>query len=135
VLLQRPDDPGEIEERAAQAVNLVDHDAVHAAGLYVLEEALEGGAIHVAACVAAVIVARVQALPAFAALTGDVRLGRFALGVEAVELLVKPLVRGLARVDRASDLLGGHLPFRSPKKWYPFQWEPVTALATADSDR
>ena len=42
-----------------------------------------------------------QTLPAQVTLAGDERLARLALGIQGVELLVEPLVGGLAGVDGA----------------------------------
>jgi len=66
-------------------------------------EPLEGRAVHVAAGVPAVVVAGGQAFPALAALAGDVRLARFALRIERVELLFESFVRRLPRVDGTAD--------------------------------
>jgi len=43
-----------------------------------------------------------QAGPALVLLAGDVRLGRFPLGVERVEVLLQALIGGLAGVDGAA---------------------------------
>src|SRR5262249_52782508 len=96
---------------------------------------------------AAVVVASRQRGPAGVGLAVDVRFGRLALGVQRVEILVQPFFGAFARVDRAAHRRGrrrfrlagaGHDlgPFLvSPKKKCPEQWEPVTALATALSER
>ena len=55
--------PGEVEQRAAEPVDLVDDHAVDLAGLDVGQQALQGGAVHVAAGEAAVVVAVGQARP------------------------------------------------------------------------
>ena len=41
--------------------------------------------------------------PAFVLLADDVGLAGLALGVEGVELLLQPILGGLARVDGAAD--------------------------------
>src|SRR5262249_58523001 len=98
---------------------------------------------------AAVVVAGGQALPALVLLAGDERLGRFALGVQGVELLLQALLGALAGVDRAADQGQGGRSGRlavavlhaAPplavrwKKWKPLQCEPVMALATAERER
>ncbi len=89
VLLEDFDDAGKVQQRAAEAVHLVDHDTIDPAGCDIVQEALEGRPLHVAAREAAVVIAVGQASPAFPALTGDVGLSRFALGIERVELLVE----------------------------------------------
>src|SRR5262249_26788334 len=108
---------------------------------------LQGGPVHVAAGEAAVVVAVGQAGPALGGLAADEGLARLALGVQGVELLLQPLLGGLARVDGAADQrqrrtrLGvGRCLHRCPplsakrKKKNPLQWLPVTALATALSE-
>jgi hypothetical protein len=147
-----PDDAGKVQQGAREAVDLVDHDGVDARGLDVRQEPSESGPINRAAGEPAVVVAVGQAGPALLLLAGDVGLGRLTLGVEAVELLVQTLVRGLAGVDGAADkfrrlrsrlralacLLGLHrappLPV-NPKNSSPFQCDPVIAFATVVSDR
>ena len=52
---------------------------------------------------ASVVVAVRDRLPALAALAGDVRLGGLPLCVQGVELLLEPLLGGLARVDGAAN--------------------------------
>jgi hypothetical protein len=107
VLVQHLDDPGEVEQGTGQAIDLVDHHAVHLAGLDVRQQALEGRAVHVGAGVAAVVVLGGERRPALACLAADVGLGRLALGVQGVEGLVQALLGGLARVDGAADRFRG----------------------------
>src|SRR5262245_19043859 len=76
-----------------------------------------------------------------------VRFGGFALGIERIEILVQTFLGALARVDGATQwrgrrclrlARGGHglsLFCVRPKKKCPEQCEPVTALATALSER
>src|SRR5262249_54813348 len=109
--------------------------------------ALQGGPVQIATAVAAVVVALGQAGPAGVGLAADVGFRGFALGVEGVEFLVESLFGALARVDgtahgngrRGFGLAGSShcLPPFSvrPKKKCPEQCEPVTALATALSER
>ena len=80
--------------------------------------------------------------PALRALAGNVCLAGLALGVERVELLLQPLLGGLARLDGAAALeldlrlrrYAARLWFLRPKKMSPFQRVPVIARAIADSD-
>src|SRR6516162_6850402 len=77
----------------------------------------------------------------------DVRFRGLALGIQRVEILVQSFLGAFARVDRATQWRGrrrfrharvshGFSPFSvRPKKKYPEQCEPVTALATALSER
>jgi RNA polymerase sigma factor (sigma-70 family) len=99
----RPPHPGEVQERAAEAIHLVGANQVDPAGLDVGEQALEGGSFHVAAGEAAVVVAVGQARPALVGLTADEGLARFSLCVQRVELLFQSFLGGLARVDGAAD--------------------------------
>jgi hypothetical protein len=85
---QHVHDLREVNQRAAEAIHFVDHDAVDLAVLDVAQQPLEGGALHIPAGEPAVVVAVGQADPALGLLAGDVRLARIALGVEAVELLL-----------------------------------------------
>ena len=103
MLLEGLHHAGEVEQRAAQAIDLIDDDAIDLAGFDVGHQTLESGPVHVAAGEAAVVVAVGQAGPAFAGLAADEGLGRLALGVEAVELLLQTLLRALARVNGAAD--------------------------------
>jgi hypothetical protein len=145
-------DPGEVEERAAKAVDLVDDDAVDLPALDRGEEPFERWPIHASAREAAVVVPPRKTDPAGVLLARDVRLGGLALGVEGVELLLEPLLGALPGVDgaahdprglriaipalRAARRAHEQPPRRpKPKKWKPFQWAPVMARATAVSDR
>jgi hypothetical protein len=140
--VERLHDAGEVEQGPAEPIDLVDDDAVDLAGLDVPEEPVEGGPLHVAAGVAAIVVVVGQYSPALRLLAGDVRLGGVALCVERVVFLVEPFVGGLARVDRAADrrpsrlaFLAAHRCTPSRKKRKPLMWLPVIRLATADSVR
>ena len=103
------DQLGEIHQRAAEAVDLVDDDDVDAAGLDVGEQPLQRRALQRAAGEAAVVVAVGHQHPAFGLLAGDVGLAGLALGVEAVELHVEAFLAGLAGVDRAAELADDRL--------------------------
>ncbi len=99
--------PAEIEQRATEAVHLVDHDAVDLARLDVGHHAFQRRPIHASAGVAAIVVVIRQALPPLGFLTGDVRLARFALRVQRIEFLLESLLGALARVDGATDTFLG----------------------------
>ena len=135
---------GEVEQRPAQPVHLVDDHAVDLARLDVGEQPLQGRTFHVAAGEPAIVVAQRERRPAFADLACDVGLARLALSVEGIELLVQPLFRGLAGVDGAADDGNtgpgggfglGHFPPSRLKKRKPLQCVPVTLRATAESVR
>ena len=99
------------------------------------------GPLQRAAGEAAVVVGVADQRPALGALAGDVGLAGLALGVQRVELLLQPLLGGLAGVDRAAELAGDRLrhaalPWRlMPKNTSPFQRVPVIARAMAESER
>ena len=103
VAVEELHDTGEVQQRPAETIHLVDHHAVDPAGLDVGAQALKSRPVHVAAGEAAIVVVVGQAAPALVPLTGDVGFGRFPLRVEAVELLVESFLRRLARVDGAAD--------------------------------
>jgi hypothetical protein len=128
---------GEVGERPGQPVDLVDDDHVHAAGIDVGEETLQGRALQRAAGDATVVVAGGQHLPALVALARDVGGAGLVLRIERVEVLVETLVRGLPRVDRAADhgfAHGAAFPL-SPKNRGPDQCAPVISRAMEESDR
>jgi hypothetical protein len=66
VLVEELHDPGKIEQRATEAVQLVGQYGVDRTGGDILQEPLEGGPVQVAAAVAAAIVALRQRQPALA---------------------------------------------------------------------
>ena len=66
--------PGEVEQRAAEAIDLVDDHAVDLPGLDVGEEAVEAGPVQSAAAAAAVVVAVGQTGPTLVLLASDVGL-------------------------------------------------------------
>ena len=97
------DDLGEVGQRAGQPVDLVDHHNVDLAGRDVGQQTLQGRPLHGAAGEAAVVVRGRQHDPALVLLAPDVGLAGLALGVQRVELLLQPLLGGLAGVDGAPD--------------------------------
>src|SRR5262249_47396554 len=86
-----------------------------------------------------------QTNPTCLLLALDISFARLPLRVEGVELLLQPFFGGLAGVDSTTDValdrclrrLGhGASPLpRMRKNRKPLVWEPVMALATAESDR
>ena len=98
------DDLGEVCQRPRQPIDLVDDDDFDFAGANVFEQALQRGALHRAAGIGAVVVARGESGPALVLLAHDIGLARFALRVERVELLFEALFRGFAGVNGASQL-------------------------------
>ena len=84
-------------------VDLVDDDRVDPPGVDIGEQALEGRAFQRAARDAAVIVHLRQGHPAGALLAENIGVTGLALGIQRVELLLEPLLGGLAGVDGAAD--------------------------------
>jgi hypothetical protein len=137
---------GEVGQRAAQTVDLVDHHHVDQPVLDILQQPFQAGAFQRAAGDAAVVILIADEHPTLGPLAGDVRLAGLALSVEAVELLLQPFLGGFAGVDRTAQLaddlrfilLHRHarrpLWFLSPKNTQPFHRVPVMARAIADSD-
>ena len=134
------DEAGEVHQRAAEAVDLVDHDRVDTAPLDVAQQALQGGPLQRAAGKAPIVVAVGDEYPALGLLARHIGLAGLALGVEAVELHVEAFLTRLARVDRTAELQDrrrlhrARLPpdWRRPKNIGPFQRVPVIARATAE---
>ena len=63
-----PPRTGEIEQRPAEAVELINHDAIDLPGLDCSDKTLHRRAVHVPAGVAAVVEVIMQCLPALASL-------------------------------------------------------------------
>jgi hypothetical protein len=102
VALERLHHPGEVQERAAQPVHLVDDHAIDLALGDVGQQAPQRRPVHVAAGEAAVVVAVGQADPPLVLLAGDEGLGRLALGVQRDEFLLQAFFGRFARVDGAA---------------------------------
>ena len=99
-------DLGEIEQRARQPVDFIDHHHVDLAGANISEEPLEGRALHRPARKAAVVIQARQDRPAFVLLGENEGCASFALSVERVERLLQTFLRGLSGVDRAAHSSG-----------------------------
>ena len=92
MLVEQLDQFGEVRERAGQPINLIDDDHIDPPRLHIVEKLLQGRTVHRPARIAAVVVAIAGQSPALMRLTLDVGLRRLPLGVEGVEVLLKPLV-------------------------------------------
>ena len=92
----------------APAIDLPEYRATGDAGGDVGQQAQQRGALHGAARDAAVIILIAHQHPAFGALAGDIGFAGLALGVEAVELLLQPVLGRLAGIDRTAQLLLSH---------------------------
>jgi len=103
VLLKHLNYPREIHKRAAQAIHLVDHNAVHRAAFDVVHKPLKRGPVDCATAESAVIVLLGDNCPSLMFLAFDVRLCRLALGVKRIEIHVEIFSRGFASVYRATD--------------------------------
>jgi len=97
---------GEVQERAAQPIDLLDHDTRDLSSLDVSDWSPRRRTLDVPSHETDVITVG-QALPALPDLTLDARFARFALGVERVEILLNSILNRLAGVDRAGHSFGG----------------------------
>ena len=104
VPVEHLDQLGEVGQRAAEAVDLVDHDHVDQPVLDIRQQPLQAGALQRAAGDAAVVILVADQHPALGPLAGDVGLAGLALGVERVELLLQPFLGGFPGVDGAAQL-------------------------------
>src|SRR5579872_2745072 len=91
VLLKKLHHLGEVNQRTAQTIDLVNNDAIDLAGLDVSQQLPHTRPFHVRAGVPAVAVLRGDQRPAFVPLAEDERFSRLALRIERVELLVQAL--------------------------------------------
>src|SRR5262249_39185520 len=131
----------------AKAIHPMGHHAIDLPCLDIGQQTLECRAVEVAAAVAAVVVVDRERRPTGMGLAVDIRFRGLALGIQGVEVLVESFFGALARVDgtahrgsregfRLAGSRHGLAPFSvRPKKKCPEQCEPVTALATALSER
>ena len=103
------DQLGEVGERAGQPIDLIDDDHVDPSRLQVDEQLLQRWPIHRPAGEAAVVVTIPNQSPTLVRLALDVGLARFPLGVEGIEILLKPLLRRDARIDGATQAASGRL--------------------------
>jgi hypothetical protein len=103
VLLEHAQHPREIEQRPAQTVDFIYHDAIQFARFDCVEQPCQSGPVHVGAGEAAVVIELGQRDPAFAPLTPNESLGSLALRIERVEFLIETLFGRLPRVDRRGD--------------------------------
>src|ERR1700733_3438847 len=99
--IERLDQLGEVGERAGQPIDLIDDDHVDPSRLHVDEQLLERWPLHRPAGEAAVVVTIPNQPPALMRLALDVGLARLPLGVEGIEILLKPLLGRDARIDGA----------------------------------
>src|SRR6201997_5609467 len=103
VFLEQAQHMGEVEQRAAQAVDFVDYHAVEFAGLDGGQQASQSRTIHVGGGEAAIVVTVGERAPAFAPLTEDEVLGGIALRVERVKVLLQSFFGRLPGVNGAAD--------------------------------
>jgi hypothetical protein len=84
------DELGEVGERPRQPVDLVDHDDVDLASPDVGQEPLQGRAFCRSAGETAIVIAGLDEGPAGLRLTADIGFRGIVLGLQRVELLLKP---------------------------------------------
>ena len=92
---------GEVGQRSAQAVDLIDHHDFDEPLTDVVQGALQRRALHGRAREPAVIVRVLYQTPALARRALDERLTRLTLGVQRIEVLLQSL---LGRFARSEDL-------------------------------
>ena len=93
------DDLGKVGKRACQPVDFVDDDDFDLAGLDVGKQPLKGGTLHRPAGETAIVIEIRDCGPARVLLARDEGFAGLTLCIEGVELLLQPLVGGLAGVD------------------------------------
>ncbi len=98
-IIERLDQLGEVSQRAGQAIDLVDHDHIDPAGLYIRQQALQGRAVQGSTGAATVVVTLRQQLPTLMGLALDVGLTSLALGIQRVEVLLQARRGRLAGID------------------------------------
>ena len=103
ILVKHFYNPRKVRQGSTDPVDLVDHDAVDSPRLNRGEKPLQCRAIHVGPGVAAIVEVIGEHLPALTFLADDERFACFPLSIQGIEFLLKPLLGGLARVDRAAD--------------------------------
>jgi hypothetical protein len=77
--------------------------ALSRAATWTMDHVLQGGPFEVASGETTVVVVGLNDLPTEGRLALDVVLGRLALRVERIEILIEAFAGGLARVDGAAD--------------------------------
>jgi hypothetical protein len=82
VLFEDLDDASEVDQRPAQPIHLIYDHAPDRSGLDVAQEALQGGAVHVAATEAAIVIMRGQQRPSLLPLAEDVGLRALPLRIQ-----------------------------------------------------
>ena len=119
---------GEVQQGAAQAVDLVHHHAIDLAGIDGGQQPLQRGPFHVGAGEAAIVVALGQGDPPFTPLALDEGLCRLPLCIERIEVLFQSFLGGLAGVDGAAQASWGAFPsgllFRTVLLLPPLAGEP-----------
>src|SRR4051812_41633308 len=99
----------------------------------VAHELLQPRPLHRTAREPSVVVSRFEGTPPLTSLREDVRLAGLPLRMQAVELLIEPLLGGLAGVDGAAEPFAHRRRSFSPKNTSPFHLVPVIRFATSDS--
>lgn len=141
MLIEQFDQFGEVCQRAGQAVDLVDDNDVDLPATNIPKHSLQGRAVGIATGEPAIVILGSNRRPAGVRLASDIGLRGIILGIQGIEVLLKPLVGGDAGIDRTSHHLDcpgiqdrGSFDglSRRPKNRGPFQRVPVMAKATFD---
>jgi len=112
------------------AIDLINDHDIDLAVADVSEQTLQARPVHGSARKPAIVIALPQTAPALMLLALDEGLASLPLGVQRVEILLKPLLGGLAGIDRAAAAVG-----HSPKNRGPDQRAPVINCAIFDNER
>ena len=96
------DELGEVTERPAQPVDLVDDDDVDPPDLDIGEQALQRRALQGGAGDATIVIKVGKCSPALVLLARDIGLTGFPLCIEGIEVLIETRFGGFAGVDGAA---------------------------------
>ena len=124
----------EVHQRPGKPVDLVDHDRVDPMLGDIGKQSLQGRALQRPAGETAIIIGGLDQPPAFPPLAADEGIACFALGMQRIEVLLKPFLGGFAGVHGAAPdrRVRGH--GFTPKNRGPDQRAPVIRRATCDSE-
>ena len=84
-------DLGKVGQGPGQAINLIDNDRIDEPRIYVGQKPLQRGTVEIAAGIGWIVIKGGDDDPALMPLALDIGLTSFALRIEGVELLLKPL--------------------------------------------
>ena len=124
----------EIEQRAAEAIDFIDKDAIDLPHFDLHQQFSESRPVHAGSAETAIVITLGQHRPSRLTLAQDISLRRFALRLQGVEFLFEPFLGRLTGIDGAPENGGclvhqNRAPLFSPKKANPFHRVPVTFQA------